>query len=98
MYLITPPPSSSTSINMCVALSYISSVKLSIMYNNLHGSATSIITVSSLNTSCVLRATLADRGVGNPTASSNELVWRDCTPPMTADIASTVVHTTLLDG
>ena len=36
--------------------------------------------------------------VGNPRASSKELVWRDCVPPNTAAMPSITVRTTLLYG
>ena len=48
--------------------------------------------------SCVLRARDAEKSVGSPIASSNELVWRDCVPPITAASASIVVRITLLYG
>ena len=48
--------------------------------------------------SCVLRASDAEKSVGSPIASSNELVWRDCVPPITAASASIVVRITLLYG
>ena len=46
--------------------------------------------------SCVLRASDAEKSVGSPIASSNELVCSDCVPPITAAIASTVVRMMLL--
>ena len=52
------------------------------------------------DTSCkiiwVFLAILALNSVGSANASSNELVCRDCVPPNTAAIASTVVRTMLL--
>ena len=48
--------------------------------------------------SCVLRASDAEKSVGSPIASSNELVWRDWVPPITAASASIVVRITLLYG
>lgn len=46
----------------------------------------------------MLRATRADMGVGNPSASSKALVCSDCVPPKIAAIASMVVRITLLYG
>ena len=54
--------------------------------------------VSCARMSCVLRASDAEKSVGRPMASSNELVCNDCVPPITADIASTVVRMMLLYG
>jgi len=52
--------------------------------------------VSSWMMSYVFLAILAENGVGRAIASSNELVCRDCVPPKTAAMASTVVLTMLL--
>ena len=54
--------------------------------------------VSSARISCVLRAILAENGVGRASASSNELVCNDCVPPSTAASASIVVRMMLLCG
>ena len=43
-------------------------------------------------------AILALNSVGSPIASSNELVWSDCVPPIMAAMPSTVVRTMLLYG
>ncbi len=46
----------------------------------------------------MLRAILAEAGVGSPSASSNELVCNDWVPPSTAAKASIVVRMMLLCG
>ena len=53
---------------------------------------------SSAKINCVLRAMRAEKSVGRPSASSNELVCKDCVPPRIALIASMVVRITLLYG
>ena len=46
----------------------------------------------------MLRAILAENGVGRASASSNEFVCNDCVPPSTAASASIVVRMMLLCG
>lgn len=90
------PPSSSTSSMSSMASAQSRSVRASIMYDPPHGSATSVMPVSSCRMSCVLRAMRAENSVGRPIASSSAFVCRDWVPPMTAAMASTAVRTTLL--
>mmetsp|Transcript_26728 Transcript_26728/g.64474 ORF Transcript_26728/g.64474 Transcript_26728/m.64474 type:complete len:400 (+) Transcript_26728:526-1725(+) len=92
------PPSASTSSITASAAASRSSVSRSIMYEPPHGSTVAWICVSFARMSCVFRASDAEKSVGSPIASSNELVWSDCVPPITAAIASTVVRMMLLYG
>jgi hypothetical protein len=92
------PPIASISARIARALSAISWVSDSIMYEPAHGSTTSQTWVSSCTRIWVLRAMRAVCSVGSATASSSAFVWSDCVPPKTAARASTVVRTTLLYG
>ncbi len=90
------PPSSSTSVMIDQARSARSSVRDSMKKLPPNGSMTLGMPVSSARMSWVLRAMRAEKSVGRPSASSNELVCRLWVPPSTAAIASTAVRTTLL--
>ena len=84
------PPIASTSSRIDHALSAMSCVSRSMMYEPPHGSITLVMCVSSCSITCVLRAMRAAKSDGSATASSNELVCSDCVPPNTAAIASIV--------
>ena len=47
---------------------------------------------------CVRRAMRADSSVGSASASSRELVCRDCAPPSTAAMACSAVRTMFTSG
>jgi len=92
------PPSASTSAMISDAPSTSCCVRLSIMYEPAHGSTVMPRPDSCARMSWVLRASEAEKSVGSPMASSNELVCSDWVPPITAAIASTVVRMMLLYG
>mmetsp|Transcript_12722 Transcript_12722/g.27651 ORF Transcript_12722/g.27651 Transcript_12722/m.27651 type:complete len:280 (+) Transcript_12722:354-1193(+) len=69
MYAVMPPAASTSSM-ISIAFSASSSVRLSIMYEPPHGSATAQIPASSWRINWVLRATRAVCTVGRPVASS----------------------------
>ena len=64
-----------------------SSVSASTKYEPPSGSAVSVVPASAARICCVRSAIVAARSVGSASASSNEFVWSDWAPPLTADVA-----------
>ena len=95
---IEPPPSSSRWANSSSARRSISSVSSSTNHDPPSGSATWATFVSLAMTCCVRRAMRAAFSVGSASASSIELVCRDCVPPSTPASASIAVRTMFTSG